>query len=393
MWLIAIAFLVLPGLPEAQGASNGAQAPEPSYRAALLVEADTGQVLSSYEPHRPWPMASVTKMMLMLLVGEKLKEGSLRLTDSVIVSRRASKIGGSQAYLKEGESFPVGELMKAIVIHSANDACVAVAEHVAGSAEGMVELMNQRAAALGMKDTQYHSVHGLPPEPGQQEDVSTAFDLALLAQQLARYPQILRWSSTVEDSFRGGKFQLLNTNKLLLRFPGVDGLKTGFYGKAGHNLVATAKRNGMRFIAVVLGASSSGVRFTEAARLLSRGFNGYERVMVVRQGSPVGEMMPVIDGKRGSIRPVAARDGVLLIPKGQGKNIKTAFVPLAPSLAAPVPKGKKLGTVQISLDGQSPVEVAAIAAEEVPQSSLLWRILVKLFYFLKEMVGKLISSL
>ncbi|MBI2877230.1 MAG: D-alanyl-D-alanine carboxypeptidase [Candidatus Tectomicrobia bacterium] len=369
---------------ETLGASKRGHPPAAHrYQAALLMENETGQVLFVHEPQQPWPTASLTKMMLMLIVTEKVKEGRRRLTDPVLVSRRASQIGGSQVYLREGETFPLEALMKAIVIHSANDACVAVAEHVAGSAEGMVELMNQRATALGMKNTHYHSVHGLPPEPGQPEDLSSAHDLAILARQLVRYPQLLRWGATVEDSFRDGKFQLLNTNKLLLSYPGVDGIKTGFYGKAGHNIVATASRRGVRLIAVILGAPSSAIRFSEAARLLTLGFNGYERVMVIRRGALVEGQVQVIDGKRGIIQPVAARDGVLFVPKGQAKKITTTFIPAAPSLPAPVPQGKRLGTVRISLDGHPQTEIAAIAAEEVPRSSLLWRLLVKLWHRLK----------
>lgn len=393
VWLIFVSLLVLSGSPEALGASKRAQqtSAAPRYQAALLMEAETGQVLFAHELHKPWPMASLTKMMLMLLVAERLKEGKLQLTEPIPVSRRASQIGGSQVFLREGESFPLGELMKAIVIHSANDACVAVAEHLAGSTEGMVDLMNQRAAELEMMDSRYRSVHGLPPEPGQEEDLSSAHDLAVLGRQLVRHPQILRWSSTMEDSFRDGKFQLLNTNKLLLRFPGVDGIKTGFYGKAGHNLVATAFRGGLRFIAVVLGGSTSAVRFSEAARLLSLGFNGYERVTAIRRGVPVGGPVQVIDGKRSSVQPVAAQDVVLFVPKRQGKKIVTEFIPVAPSLRAPISKGKRLGTVKISLDGQPRAEVAAIAAEEVPQSSLLWRLLVKLWGYLKGLYEMLMA--
>lgn len=347
------------------------------------MENETGQVLFAHEPRKPWPTASLTKMMLMLLVAERVKEGRLRWTDPVAVSRRASRIGGSQVYLREGEIFTLEEMMKAIVIHSANDACVAVAEHLTGSAEGMVDLMNQRAAALEMADTRYHNVHGLPPEPGQGEDRSSVHNLAILARELVRHPQLLRWSATVEDSLRGGKFQLRNTNKLMLRFPGVDGIKTGFYRRAGHNLVATASRRGVRFIAVVLGVPTSALRFSQAARLLSLGFNGYERVVVIRQGAPVEGTVEVIDGERSAIRPVAARDGVLFVPKGQRQKIATEFIPVSPSLQAPVVQGRRLGTVRVSLDDQLQAEVAAIAAEEVPRASLLWRLLMRLWRSLK----------
>lgn len=174
--------------------------------------------------------------------------------------------------------------------------------------------------------------------------------------------------------------------------PEVDGIKTGFYRKAGHNIVATASRRGVRLIAVVLGGRSSALRFSQAARLLSLGFNGYERVVVIRQGAPVEGTVEVIEGKKGAIQPVAARDGVLFVPKGQAKKIKTTFVPVAPSLRAPVPQRKRLGKVQISLDGQLKTEVAAIAAEEIPRASLLWRLLMRLWRFLKGLQERSMGS-
>jgi D-alanyl-D-alanine carboxypeptidase (penicillin-binding protein 5/6) len=173
-------------------------------------------------------------------------------------------MGGSQVYLKEGETFSLDDMMKAMVVHSANDATYAVAEYIAGSPEAFVQMMNERAHQLGMRDTKYYSVHGLPPGPGQQADVSSAYDSALLAGELVKYPDVLRWSGIDSAPFRNGSFTLRNTNHLVRTMPGCDGLKTGFYAKAGFNVVATAKRNGLRLVAVVMGSPRKGLNFHEA---------------------------------------------------------------------------------------------------------------------------------
>src|SRR5271168_5387218 len=225
-----------------------------AYSEACVLEPTTGTVIFESNDHAPWPTASLAKMMLMLIAAEKIHDGSLKLTDNITTSRKAAEMGGSQVYLKEGEAFSLDDMMKAVVVHSANDASVAVAEYIAGSTDAFVVMMNQQAAASGMKDSHYYSVHGLPPEEGEQPDVASAFDQAILARELLKYPDVIRWASIDTAPFRGGTFILRNTNHLVRTFPGCDGLKTGFYDKAGFNVVATAKRNDMRLIAVVLGS-------------------------------------------------------------------------------------------------------------------------------------------
>jgi D-alanyl-D-alanine carboxypeptidase (penicillin-binding protein 5/6) len=242
-------------------------------QAELLMDATTGQVLMEQNCHKGWKPASLVKMMLMLLVAEHVEEGSISWDDSVRVSAAASRMGGSQVYLKQGEVFVLEELMEAIAIGSANDASYAVAEHVAGTAEKFVEFMNKRARQLGMHDTVYYNVHGLPAGRGKKDNVTSAFDCSVIARELLHHPKVFEWTSTRQTAFRNGTLTLHNTNSLIGSYPGADGLKTGYFSSSGFNIVATAARDGRRYIAVVLGSPSSKLRFSEAKRLLSQGFD------------------------------------------------------------------------------------------------------------------------
>src|SRR5579864_3204475 len=307
-----------------------------SYVAACTMEPTTGTIIFQKDMHRQWPMASVTKMMLMLIVTQKLDDGSLKLTDMVTTSAKASKMGGSQVYLKEGERFSIDDMMKAVVVHSANDSSVAVAEYVAGSTDAFVEMMNHQAAALGLKNTHYFSVHGLPPAPGQQADVSSAYDLCQLSRALMKYPQILTWSSIDTAPFRNGLFELRNTNHLVRTYPGCDGLKTGFFDKAGFNVVATAHRSGLRLISVVLGSPNKNENFKSAATLLSQGFLSYQMRTVAKAGTPVDQTVAVKDGAVDSVKPVWARDVSVFVKRDEAKRAFKLDYKLPPSVAAPV---------------------------------------------------------
>lgn len=250
--LLAVTLLASP-LSPASAAKRRTFVLPPTYQAAVLMEAETGQILIEDEPNKPWPPASLTKMMTMLLVMEKIKEGIIKLDDPVRASAKAARMGGSQIYLKHGEVFSVGDLMKSVVIVSANDATMALAEYIGGSERGFIELMNIRAEELGMNDSRFYSVHGLPPDPGDKEDFTSAHDMALLARELLKYPNVMEWGAIRRTTVRDGKFVLRNLNRLVRTYRGVDGMKTGHYAKAGYNVVATAKRRGTRFITVVLG--------------------------------------------------------------------------------------------------------------------------------------------
>jgi D-alanyl-D-alanine carboxypeptidase (penicillin-binding protein 5/6) len=348
------------------------------YATACVMEPTSGAVIFAKEMHKPWPTASLAKMMLMLIVAEKLHDGSLKLTDQITTSRKAAKMGGSQVYLKEGETFSLEEMMKAVVVHSANDSALAVAEYIAGSDEAFVEMANKRAKELGMADSHYYSVHGLPPAPGEQADVASAYDSAILARELIKYPDILRWSAIDSCMFRNGTFELRNTNHLVRTFRGCDGLKTGFYYKAGFNVVATAKRNGLRLIAVVLGSPRKNQNFGEAGTLLSQGFLNYYMYPVAKKGAPIGQPVQVSDGTPASLKPVWADDLAVFLKHGQEKDAVKFRYELPPSFAAPIKTGQRLGTGDVLVDGKVVGSVPLVAPADVQRQSLFSRLTGKL---------------
>ena len=242
------------------------------YVSALVVDGDTGETL--FEDHADTVIypASVIKLMVLLIVLERIEQGSLRLDEMVQVTKEAAQMGGSQVYLDPKEQFPIEELLYALIIQSANDAAVALGTHVAGSKEGFVALMNQRAGELAMKNTRFHSVHGLPPSEGQKPDETTARDLAILSRELANKPETFKFTSAREREFRDGKFIMRTHNHLLKTVDGCDGFKTGYFKAAGFSIVTTAKRNGVRIIAIVLGSKDRKIRDAKASELLAKGF-------------------------------------------------------------------------------------------------------------------------
>jgi serine-type D-Ala-D-Ala carboxypeptidase (penicillin-binding protein 5/6) len=242
------------------------------YIGAIVVETLSGRVLFSDNANGTGYPASVVKLMDLLIILEKVREGTIKLTDTVTVTAEATKIGGSKAYLKNKETFSIDDLLYALMVKSANDAGTALAIHVAGSQEAFVRLMNRKAQELGMTMTHFHSVHGLTTRRGQSHDESTARDLSILARALLKYPDTLRYTSTERRAFRNGTFNMSNHNHLLGVLEGCDGLKTGYFFEAGFSIVATAKRNNNRLIAVVLGSKTSKMRDRTAKELLAEGF-------------------------------------------------------------------------------------------------------------------------
>ncbi len=348
------------------------------YASACVLEPATGTVIFDKDMHKPWPTASLAKMMLTLIVAEKLQDGSLKLSDKITTSRKAEKMGGSQVYLMEGETFPLDEMMKAIMVHSANDASVAVAEYVAGSTDAFVVMMNQEAARLGLKDTHYYSVHGLPPAPGQNADVSSAYDLAVIARAMVKYSDVLRWAAIDNAPFRNGAFTLRNTNHLVRTFPGCDGLKTGFYYQAGFNVVATAHRNGLRLIAVVLGSPRKNENFAQAGAMMSQGFAQFEMRRVATKNSAIGQSIAVSDGAVSSIKPVWGADASIFVKRDEGKAAFTINYKLADALAAPVKAGQRVGSAQIVAPGQLPQTVPLISPSAIAQGSWWHRLMAKI---------------
>ncbi len=352
-------------------ARGAAGAPAEPYRGAILVDAASGQVLFEENAHRQSPPASMTKMMLMLLVAERVRDGEMRWHDPIPTSAWASRMGGSQVYLKEGEVFSLEEMMQAIVIHSANDAAVAVAEAVAGSAEAFVDLMNERAKALGMNDTVYHSVHGLPPDKGEEPDLTSAYDLAVLARELVKFPEIMRWAGTKEVPFRQGAMTLTNTNRLVRETNWVDGLKTGYYREAGFSVTATGVKKGFRLIAVVLGAPEKRDCFGRAAALLNQGFAKYEQVVALNEGDTVTNNLLVRGGKPRFVRVVAGGTVTVLTKRGEKRNFSIA-VEVPKDVHAPLQASAPVGEVVVR-DGDAVVgRVPAVTADAVEKQVSLW---------------------
>lgn len=269
------------------------------YLGAIVMEAETGQVLFEDNADLVGYPASVTKLVTFAVVMDRVKAGQLRLDDTVTVSAEAANTGGSQVYLKQGEVFTVDELLYALMVQSANDAAVALAQRAAGSREAFVELMNQKAQALGLTATAFHSPHGLPPntKKGQLPDESTARDLAVISRDLLRQGEILRYSVVKERTIRQGTanpFVMRNHNNLLGALPGCDGLKTGYFSAAGFSLAATAERNGRRLIAVVLGAEDRVARDVKVKELMERGFAATPAVPSLRATAAEPASVPVV---------------------------------------------------------------------------------------------------
>ncbi len=345
--------------------------------AAVLMEAQTGKVLYQKEPHTQRPCASVTKVMTLLLVMEALDNGTLSLTESVPASAHAASMGGSDIWLKEGETMSVDDLIKATVVASANDAAVVLAERVAGSEEAFVQKMNEKAKALGMHDTVFKNCNGLD-EDGH---VTSAYDVALMSRALIQHKAIFRYTTIWMDSVRDGATQLVNTNKLLKSYQGITGLKTGTTSKAGSCISATAERNGMSLIAVVLGAANTNDRFSTARTLLDYGFAGWAMADLPQPEQALAAV-PVTNGMLPTVSVRADLNGKVLVPKGKEKNI-ACKVEVQPSVAAPVKAGQELGKITYSLNDEvlctRPV-TAGESVESVSLSRILRLLAYNLFY-------------
>jgi serine-type D-Ala-D-Ala carboxypeptidase (penicillin-binding protein 5/6) len=369
MWRRTIAVVALACCALGEATPARAAAPVAYY----VVDADSGTVLAEQDAHRRWPPASMTKMMTVLLAMERVRAGTLKLDEPIQASAWASRIGGSQVYLREGEVFTLGQMLEAIMIASANDAAVAVAEHLAGSTGAFVDLMNARAKTLGLTDTVYQSVHGLPPARGQTADLSSAHDLAVLARELMRFPEVMRWAGSPSAGFRNDTLQMANTNHLVRTFPGATGLKTGYYREAGFCVTATASRNQLNLIAVVLGLPTKNESFSEAARLMNDAFASYRLVSPVKRGGAVGEV-PVAGTAGAAVKAVALQDIRLLVKGPEEQSL--AVEPRLPRVVQPpVRRGQSLGDVVVRRGDQELGRVAVIADRDVAAAgwlSWLW---------------------
>ncbi len=323
---------------EADDSLVGGLAIESMAESAILIEASTGTVLYAKDQHKRLAPASVTKIMTLLLVAEALATGTITLEETVTVSSNAASMGGSQIFLKEGEQFTVEELLKSTVIASANDAAVALAELVAGSESAFVEKMNERAKALGMKNTDFENCTGL--DDTTKSHLTSAYDIALMSRELIKHDIILKHSGVWQDSIRGGEFVLTNTNRLVRYYSGCTGLKTGSTSAAGYCVSATAERDGMHLIAVVMGAESRDKRNECARALLDYGFSNYA---VYRDPAKELEMIPVKKGPK-SETPLFSNEFTALVSKSDIKKIEKKFV-IPESLTAPLSKDQAVGEI------------------------------------------------
>ena len=314
-------------------------------KSAILMDITSGTVLYEKNSHEKLPIASVTKVMTLLLVMEALDEGRISLDDTVTCSPEAASMGGSQIWLEPGETMSVHELVKAAAVVSANDACAALAEHVDGSIESFVEHMNTRAAELGMNDTQFLDCSGL-----NDETHSSAYDVALMSCELMKHPLIKQYTTIWMDSLRGGQSQLVNTNKLIRFYKGATGLKTGTTSTAGHNLSATAERDGLSLVAVILGCSTTDERFGGARKMLDYGFAHYSLYTPQIDAAQL-KPIPVLRGVETEVATYAEVPQPMLMKKGEEKTV-TCTVELAADVEAPVELGQIVGTVRLMRDGE-----------------------------------------
>lgn len=344
----------------------GAAEPDVSAPSAILMEEATGEVLYEKNAHERLAPASVTKIMTLLLVMEALESGRIGWDDTVTASAAAAAKGGSQIYLEENEQLPLEEMLKSIVVSSANDCACAMAEHIAGSEAAFVEMMNARAEQLGMTDTHFVNCTGLDDEPEAAEHLTTAYDIALMSRELLGHEAIKKYTTIWMDTVRDGQFGLSNTNKLVRFYDGTTGLKTGYTSAAGHCLSASAERNGMELIAVVLHCASSTDRFESAKALLNYGFSNYALVT-----PELGELpaVPVTLGTAAEITPVLADETPILIDKALAAGVETR-VCVDESVTAPVEAGQTLGTLTITSGGQTIAERDLVAPE--PVGALRW---------------------
>lgn len=320
--------------------AEGLDVPAPS---AILMEKETGTVLWEKNADERLRPASVTKVMTILLIVEAVDAGTLGLDDVITCSANAAGMGGSQVFLEEGEQMPLREMLKCIVVASANDAAVAVAEHMAGSEAAFAARMNERARELGMANTHFTNCTGLMDDP---EHLTTARDIAIMSRELIKHDWIKEYTTIWMDTIRDGQFGLSNTNKLVRFFDGATGLKTGYTSSAGHCLAATAMRDGVEYIAVVLHCASSAERFESAKTLLGYAFGAY--TLVEPKPAEVLPVIPVKLGRVDYVQPVLGEEAKFLVRKSDAGNVVTE-VELADTLTAPVEPGSQVGTMTVRL--------------------------------------------
>ena len=332
-------------------------------KSLILMEASSGKILYESNSHQSLPPASVTKIMTMLLICEALENKEITLDTVITASERAKSMGGSTIFLDTNEQMTLNDLLKGIAVASANDACVAVAEHMSGSVESFVDKMNNRAKELGMKDTNFVNCNGLDAE----NHYTSAYDIAIMSRELLKHEMIEKYTTIWLDSLRDGKFQLSNTNKLIRFYKGANGLKTGSTSDAGCCISATAKRDGMQLIAVVMGANNSKDRFNAASELLNYGFSNYAVTSFGEKGAEVCDV-PVKYGKGDFVIAKTKSPTSVVLEKNQKDNVKIRLA-LPDFLNSPVKKGDVIGELIMTLDGETLCKTELVADRDIKKKS------------------------
>lgn len=336
--------------------------------AAVLMEAHGGKVLWAKNPDKELPMASVTKIMTLLLAVEAVEQGKASLEERVVASENAWEMGGSQIYLEPGEEFSLKEMLIAVAVGSANDASVAVAEHLMGSEEAFVEAMNRRVQEMGLKHTRFANCTGLPAKG----HYTSAYDMAVILKEALKYPLFRQLSSIYEYDLRGGKFKLWNTNKLLKWYQGVDAGKTGWTTEAKYCLASSAERDGLRLIAVVLGVPEPRGHFRESIKLYNYGFARYRAVNLLPAGAVVARL-PVEKGEPAEVEVVTAEQVTVVVPRGEERGFTTTYE-LSPRLKAPLAQHQTVGYCVVQKGGQEVYRVPLLAGREVKKASFLQQV-------------------
>ncbi len=369
--LVAVTLITICALP-----ASAIQASDFESRSVVLMEAKTGKVLYENNKDEHLAMASITKLMLLLITMEDMEAGKIALDDIVVGSPKAKEAGGSTIFLDVQEKMSVDDILKGICINSANDAAIALAETLAGSENDFVVRMNAKAKELGLKDTNYVNVTGFDADG----HYSSAYDIAKLSREvLLNHPKILEYSQIREDWLRGKKTQLLNTNKLLSTYQYATGLKTGTETNAKYCLAATASKDGMDLIAVVLGAPTGGTRFDEAKRLLEYGYDNFEIAHPVAENEYVGDIA-VVKGAKDTVKAVVEKEFSLVVPKTYSNKVKKEVI-IDEKITAPVAAGTKVGTMKLIVAGEETEEIPVVVGEDVKRVTF-W-----------QAIGKIIKSI
>ncbi|WP_338749930.1 D-alanyl-D-alanine carboxypeptidase family protein [Bacillus sp. FJAT-52991] len=379
--LLFLVFLLIwysaPPLSSANEADDKLQMAE-NTKSAILIEKDTGAVLFEKNSHKPLPPASMTKIMTMLLIMEAIEDKKISWEDQVRTSELAASMGGSQIFLEPGEEMTVKEMLQAIAIGSANDASVAMAERIGGSEEMFVKMMNKKAKELDLKQTQFKNATGLP----EKGHYSSAYDMAIMAKALLNHKQITKFTGTYEAYLRDGtdkKFWLVNTNRLLKFYPGVDGLKTGFTNEAKYCLTTTAQKGKMRLVAVVFGAPTPKERNVQITKMMDYGFDQYSLTPLYEKGREITSLK-VVKGHKNKV-PLETGENVSVIAHKGDKQVELKQqLHLKKNMEAPIKKGAKLGELRIKREGKVISKTPLIAKEDIHQASW-WQFYKKVFHY------------